>query len=272
MKIPATIGMLTYNSERHLARALESVQDFAEIIIADGGSTDGTRAIAERYGARVISQSASGQPIRDFARERNATLTEATQPWYFYLDSDESMSFELVQHIRRISEEPGHPFNAYRVRYLKTSHDLSKKYRTFREYYQLRLVRTDVGARFERPIHERIVVPPFVRIGQTEAPWYVPLEEKDLSFRVFAAKAWQRTRVEADMWCPQSVIDAFVAIVGGPAVRIGKSLIKMSFVKIRFGRDAIPLRYELLRILYTGMLSLQNLRRLFRRRRPEAHV
>ena len=91
------------------------------------------------------------------------------------------MSPELVKHIRTVANDSAHQYGAYRVRYLKTNADASKIHRTFNEYYQLRLVRTDIGAHFERPVHERIVVPPAVLVGQTEAPWYVPLDADDLS-------------------------------------------------------------------------------------------
>ena len=54
--IHATVGILTFNSAQTLERALESVKDLAEIIICDGGSTDATREIALKYGARIIDQ------------------------------------------------------------------------------------------------------------------------------------------------------------------------------------------------------------------------
>jgi glycosyltransferase involved in cell wall biosynthesis len=263
MKIPATIGMLTYNSEKHLAHALASVADFAEIIIADGGSADATVEIARVAGARVISQSNPGHPISDFARERNLTLAAATHPWFFYLDSDEIMSPELVGHIRSIASDSTHRYGAYRVRYLKTNADASKLYRTYKEYYQIRLVRTDIGAYFERPVHEHLEVPSGVAIGQTEAPWYVPLDSDDLSLRVAVGKIWRRTEMEAEKWRPHSAKEAFLGVVWMPFVRIAKSLFKMVAVKIRFGKDAIPARYELLRILYACFLSLQCARRLW---------
>lgn len=262
MKIPATIGMLTYNSEKNLARALASVKDFAEIIIADGGSTDSTLSIARQHGARVIPQSASGRSITDFAKERNLLLAASTQPWFFYLDSDEVMSSELVEHIKSIAHDQTHKYGAYRVRYLKTNADASRIYRTYNEYYQIRLVRTDIGAHFERPVHEYIHVPAGVLIGQTESPWYVPLDEEYLSLQTFAQRAWKRTEAEASAWQPSGVRSIFLGVIGTPCVRIVKSLFKIVAVKILHGRDAIPLRYELLRILYTSFLSAQCFRRL----------
>mgnify|MGYP001560423653 FL=1 len=264
MKIHATIGMLTYNSEKNLARALASVKDFTEIIVADGGSTDATLDIAAACGARVISQSNLGHTIGDFAQERNLTLAAAAQPWFFYLDSDEIMSPELVKHIRTVANDSAHQYGAYRVRYLKTNADASKIHRTFNEYYQLRLVRTDIGAHFERPVHERIIVPTAVLVGQIESPWYVPLDADDLSLLVAPKKIWKRAGMEAgETWKVYNLKNAFMSIVGVPCVRIAKSLFKMVAVKVRYGEDAIPARYELLRILYTCFLSAQCFRRLW---------
>lgn len=266
MKIPCTIGMLTYNSEKNLARALASVADFAEVIIADGGSTDATIEIAKKYGARIIPQSNPGRPISDFSRERNLTLDEATQPWFFYLDSDEIMSSELVKHVRAITNDTNHPFGAYRVRYLKTNANASKIYRTYKEYYQIRLVRTDIGAHFERPVHERIIVPAGTSVGQTEAPWHVPLDVDDLSVRVFVPKAWKRIGIQSSRWQSAGLKDILHKVFIGPAVLICKSLVKIIMVKVYYGKNAIPARYELLRILYALMLSVQHMRRFIRGR------
>ena len=39
-KINCSVGILTFNSEETLLKCLESVSDFSEIIICDGGNTD----------------------------------------------------------------------------------------------------------------------------------------------------------------------------------------------------------------------------------------
>ena len=44
----------TYNASQHLARVLETVKDFDEIVICDMESTDDTREIAERYGCKIV--------------------------------------------------------------------------------------------------------------------------------------------------------------------------------------------------------------------------
>ncbi|MBI2603994.1 MAG: glycosyltransferase, partial [Candidatus Harrisonbacteria bacterium] len=73
-KIPCSVGVLTLNSAKTLARCLESFKDFAEIIVCDGNSTDDTVAIAKKYGAKVVKQYDSDEPnlpcVKDKANVR----------------------------------------------------------------------------------------------------------------------------------------------------------------------------------------------------------
>jgi len=107
--ISCTIGMLTKNSGATLGRALESVKNFSDIVICDGGSTDDTLNIAKKYGARIIEQDPkyldSQGRISDFAAVRNQTLAIAKERWFFFLDSDEYISEELEVEIRRVTTE-----------------------------------------------------------------------------------------------------------------------------------------------------------------------
>ena len=53
MKISATI--ITYNEERNIARAIESLRSADEIVVVDSGSTDRTVEIAGKLGAKVAA-------------------------------------------------------------------------------------------------------------------------------------------------------------------------------------------------------------------------
>ena len=45
----------TYNARQHLAKVLDSVKDFDEVVVCDMESTDDTVAIAEQYGCKVVT-------------------------------------------------------------------------------------------------------------------------------------------------------------------------------------------------------------------------
>jgi len=75
-KIPASVGILTLNSGKTLRRALNSLTDFAEIIVCDGNSTDDTLEIAREYGAKIIRQYDSDDLICAAKRTRPMSGTE----------------------------------------------------------------------------------------------------------------------------------------------------------------------------------------------------
>jgi glycosyltransferase involved in cell wall biosynthesis len=85
-----TALITTYNSERTISEAIESclAQTFRgfEIVVVDDGSTDGTRAVVESYGAsvRYIHQPNSGS-----ASARNVGLRAATGKYVAFLDGDD---------------------------------------------------------------------------------------------------------------------------------------------------------------------------------------
>ena len=54
-KIKCSIGILTLNCEDTLARCLENLRDFDEIIVCDGNSTDKTIGIAKNSAQKLSS-------------------------------------------------------------------------------------------------------------------------------------------------------------------------------------------------------------------------
>lgn len=81
--LPVSAIIPTLNAAASLAATLEALRgQVAEIIIADGGSTDGTVELAEALGARLImGQHGRGPQLR-------AAAKAATQPWLLALHAD----------------------------------------------------------------------------------------------------------------------------------------------------------------------------------------
>ena len=96
---PLSLCMIVRNEERFLRDALTSVQGVVdEICIVDTGSTDGTVAIAESYGARLSFLSWRD----DFSGARNAALAMATGAWIFVLDADERLAPDSRERLRAL--------------------------------------------------------------------------------------------------------------------------------------------------------------------------
>lgn len=91
LPLPLSLSIISCNEEKNLRRCLESAADLAsELVIVDSGSTDGTLAIAQEFGARVVHQDWLGH--RD---QKNVALGLCTQPWVLALDCDEELSADL---------------------------------------------------------------------------------------------------------------------------------------------------------------------------------
>ena len=104
---PLSIPVITCNEQENLKRCLASISTIAaEIIVVDSGSTDGTQAVAQSFGARWETQSWLG-----FRDQKNVALGLCSQPWVLALDADEEELLLLANKIpagikKRIRERP----------------------------------------------------------------------------------------------------------------------------------------------------------------------
>ena len=84
-EVRISVVINTYNARQHLAKVLESVKDFDEVVVCDMESTDDTVAIAEQYGCKVVTFPKGNhtccEPARTFA------IQSASNPWVFVVDA-----------------------------------------------------------------------------------------------------------------------------------------------------------------------------------------
>ncbi len=105
MKISAAI--ITYNEERNIARALESLRCCDEIVVVDSGSSDRTVELATKLGARVLDMA-----WRGYAGQKNYASECCQNDWILSLDADEAVSEALEAEIWQIKKN-GPEFDAY---------------------------------------------------------------------------------------------------------------------------------------------------------------
>lgn len=159
MKISATI--ITFNEESNIAEACESVAWADEIIVVDSHSSDQTRDIAARAGARVITNTWPG-----FGKQKQVAVDQARNEWILSLDADERVSSELQRSIAEL--ENGNLADGYLI-----------ARRTFYQgrwirgggWYpdrQLRLFRKSAGQWKDRHIHESVAMNPGSRVETLE--------------------------------------------------------------------------------------------------------
>ena len=95
-----SVVLATRNEEENIARCLESVKSIAdEIIIFDEYSTDRTKEIAEKFGAKVFLE-----PHHDiFHVTKQKAIDAARGEWILQMDADETVTPEFAKEILEVT-------------------------------------------------------------------------------------------------------------------------------------------------------------------------
>src|SRR5262249_36511811 len=98
--IPRLVSVIMpcYNGERYLAESIDSAlgqtHPHVELIVVDDGSTDGSRAVAERYGERIQWTQRDHSGI---AGARNHGIEQARGEYLAFLDADDLWSPDKLE-------------------------------------------------------------------------------------------------------------------------------------------------------------------------------
>jgi glycosyltransferase involved in cell wall biosynthesis len=152
-----SLNMIVKDEEKFLDGCLSSIKDIVdEIIIADTGSTDGTKDIARKYNAKILDYTWK----HNFADARNFVLKNSTCNWILYLDADERIDDKYHPEIIKIinSDES----DAYLLK-LKSVTKTNEQEQIQIAAYP-RLFKNIDGLKFEGRIHEQIT-PSLVQSG-----------------------------------------------------------------------------------------------------------
>ncbi|OOS05708.1 Glycosyltransferase involved in cell wall bisynthesis [Moraxella cuniculi DSM 21768] len=98
-----SLVMIVKNESKHLAACLDTVHDIVdEIVILDSGSTDNTREIAERFGAKWFVNT----DWQGFGRQRQLAQSYASSDYVLVLDADERLDQTLRESIVAVLNQP----------------------------------------------------------------------------------------------------------------------------------------------------------------------
>jgi glycosyltransferase involved in cell wall biosynthesis len=167
------------NEEHNLPRCLAALSRFAEVVVADSGSTDRTQEVAREAGARLIEFRWDGR----YPKKRNWVLLNQAlaNPWVLFLDADEIVDDRFCDEVAAAIASGAH--NGYWLNY--TNHFLGRRLRYGVPQRKLALLRVGAGL-YERieedawsgldmEVHEHPVVQGSV--GEIRAP----IEHNDFS-------------------------------------------------------------------------------------------
>ncbi|MDO8487461.1 MAG: glycosyltransferase family 2 protein [Candidatus Curtissbacteria bacterium] len=96
-KIQISAALATFNEEKNVADCINSLKSFAdEIIVVDGSSSDKTRELAQKLGAKVFKTTNKQM----FHINKNMAIDKTAGPWIFLIDADERVSSALAREIK----------------------------------------------------------------------------------------------------------------------------------------------------------------------------
>ena len=254
-KIQATVAILTFNSEKTLERALESVKDFEEILLCDGGSTDQTLEIARVFGSRIIPQDAKNKDANNrlvnYGGARQQCLEAAKYDWYLYIDSDETISEGLREEIRTIVSTPvtrESPL-VYQVPISIMLEEKVIRYSTNYPGYQFRFFNRLSGAHYVKQVHERIEFDRTkIKIGKVKYPWHTHTNLHEWQHYLSETAAHRRTEILAR--CRQPFKDYLFLALGRNLRNSAVVFIKATLMYLMHGfSGTLPVRGELGRAL-----------------------
>lgn len=147
MPAPLTVVIPTLNEGDQIAACVRHLAWADEVIVADGGSQDGTASAATAAGATVLEV-----PGVTIAAQRNAAIGRARNAWVFALDADERIGPDLERELSGLAAGAAR-HEAYAVRRNNVYLGRRMRYAGWGDGWAVRFFRRD--RRFvEKRVHE----------------------------------------------------------------------------------------------------------------------
>jgi len=147
-----SVAIISFNEEKNIKECLESVKWADEIILVDSFSSDSTIEIAKNYTNKIIQRKWSG-----FSEQKTFALENTSNEWVLSVDSDERVTPELQNEIKKIlSSEPS--LDGYFIP--RRNFFLGREIKNCGWYpdYQMRLFKKSKTKVDSRKVHEGFLV------------------------------------------------------------------------------------------------------------------
>ena len=148
-----SIGMIFKNEIRCLERCMKSLEPLrqavsCELVMADTGSDDGSREIAEKYADILFDF----PWINDFSAARNAVMDRCSGVWYLSIDADEWLDKNIEELVSFLKAD--RPFEWASLHIFNYDTPELENGGAYADFITIRMARMSTGIRFEGRIHE----------------------------------------------------------------------------------------------------------------------
>ena len=160
--LPLSVFIVAQDEADRIGDTIRAVRDLTDdLVVVDSGSTDGTQAVAEALGARVIHNPWPGYgPQKRFAEDRCRHL------WLLNLDADEVVPPALGDEIRALFAAGEPPLSAYRIGIAEIFPGEGAPHPWAFTLRPVRLYRRDKGRYSASLVHDRVDLDPGVKAGR----------------------------------------------------------------------------------------------------------
>ena len=153
-----SIGIIFRDDIRSIERCLTALQPLREavpcqLVMADTGSVDGSRAVAERYADILFDF----PWVNDFSAARNAVMDRCSGEWYLSVDTDEYLDENITELVELLRSKKRKDYEACSI--VARNYKTGDRKGVYLDVYVVRLLRMSTGKRFEGAIHERLNFP-----------------------------------------------------------------------------------------------------------------
>jgi glycosyltransferase involved in cell wall biosynthesis len=148
-----SIAVIAINEEDRIWRLLKSIAFADEVIVVDSGSTDGTQALCEQAGAKVIFKEWTG-----YADQKQFAMMQTSSEWILNLDADEAVSDALAKEIQATILNVDRNVEAFSIPRLSRYLGRWIKHGGWYPDRKVRLVRRRCGNWVGDTIHEQLLV------------------------------------------------------------------------------------------------------------------
>ena len=140
-----------------IAKTLESLSDFEDVVVYDNGSTDGTLEIVKNYSNVNLVQGG----FLGFGPTKNRAAEFAKNRWILSLDADEVLSDEFVKNLLTRQLNDKSVYTILRENYYK---DIHVKH-CWGSDIIVRLYNKEVTAFTDEKVHEKVIEKGFERVS-----------------------------------------------------------------------------------------------------------
>ncbi len=166
MTAPLSIFIIARNEADRIGPVLAAVRPLSDdIVVIDSGSTDGTQAVAEAAGARVVFNEWPG-----YGPQKRFGESQCRHDWMLNIDADEELSPELAAEIAALFAGGAPEPAGYRIRIVEMFPGEERPHRWAYGLSPVRLYHRAAGRYALSPVHDRVEMAPGAPVRSLSGP------------------------------------------------------------------------------------------------------